>query len=105
MIPEGIALLVQEGSFQHTDLTEIFSIGTGAFALVLLGISLVAYKKVKQSRLLLVSGAFFIFAVKTFAEHIDILFPNVEVGSALSLLLVFFDFMVLLLLFLALVKK
>jgi cbb3-type cytochrome oxidase subunit 3 len=101
-----LLLLVQQGgNFGETDLAEIFSIGTGVFALILLAISLIAYSRARVNRFLFVSAAFALFAVKTLIQQIDLIFPNLDVGFTVSTILVFLDLLVLLLFFLAVVKK
>jgi hypothetical protein len=86
-------------------LGQVFSLGEGAFALVLFAISLLSYRKVRLTRLLLVSGAFALFALKSVVEHFDILFPQVYAETSLDFFVIFLDFVILLLIFLALAKR
>jgi uncharacterized membrane protein YtjA (UPF0391 family) len=102
---EHLLLIVQEGNVEQNDLSELFSLGTGVFALILLVISLVSYRKVKLTRLLFVSAAFGLFAVKTLIEHADLLFPGMDTTSFGGTLLVFLDFMILLLIFLSIARR
>src|ERR1700682_5290109 len=102
MILEHVSLIIQEANFGEPDLAEIFSLGTGFFAFILFTISLIAYRRVKLTRFLLVSAAFAVFAVKTLPQNIDLIFPTLDIGATVSTLLVFLDFLVLLLIFLAL---
>jgi hypothetical protein len=102
---DHLLLLVQEGNVEQNDLTELFSLGTGVFALILLSISLISYRKVRLTRFLFVSAAFAVFAIKTLVEHADLLFPGLDTTSTAGTLLVFLDFLILLLIFLSLVKK
>lgn len=109
MIPilllQPLTPLIEETNFGQNNLIEIFSLAVGVVAIILLVISLMSYKKVKLKRLLLISAAFALFAVKTMAMHIDLVFPNVNIGNVAELIFVFIDFMILLLFFLAVVKK
>ncbi len=57
-----------------------------------------------MKRMLLVSAAFGLFAVKTFAYHLDVFIPQME-SQGIELILTVLDFFILLLFFLALVKK
>ena len=98
-------LIVQEGNVEQNDLSELFSLGTGAFALILLAISLISYRKVRLTRFLFVSAAFALFVVKTLIEHADLIFPGMDTSTVGSTLLVFLDFMILLLMFLSLARK
>jgi hypothetical protein len=100
-----LLLLVQETGVEQNDLAEVFSLGTGVFAVLLLTISLIAYRKVKLTRILFVSAAFAVFAAKTLVEHADLLFPGVDIASTVSTFLVFLDFVILLLIFLSVVRK
>ena len=89
----------------YSELDEILSLAVGVFALVLLAVTLAAYKKTNQTRLLLVSAAFGLFAVKTILRHLDILIFNWGTGT-MDLLFTALDFMILVLFFLALsIKK
>jgi len=90
--------------FEGLDLAELLKLGSGLFALILLFISLLAYYRNRQRRLLFVSGAFGLYFVKVIAEHLDLFIPNIET-SFLDLLLAFIDFVILLLFFLAIVKS
>jgi hypothetical protein len=102
---DHLLLLVQQGNVEQSDLAELFSLGTGVFALILLSISLISYRKVRLTRFLFVSAAFAVFAIKILVEHADLLFPGLDTGSTVSTFLVFLDFVILLLIFLSLVRK
>jgi uncharacterized membrane protein YtjA (UPF0391 family) len=102
---EHLLLIVQEGNVEQNDLSELFSLGTGVFALILLVISLISYRKVKLTRLLFVSAAFALFALKTLIEHADLIFPGMDTSSIGGTLLVFLDFMILLLIFLSIARR
>lgn len=86
------------------DIAELLKLGSGLFALILLFISLLAYYRSRQRRLLFVSGAFGLYFVKIIAQHLDLFLPNLET-SFLDLLLALIDFVVLLLFFLAIIKS
>lgn len=85
-------------------LEEILQIGSGLFALGLFIISLIAYHRSKQNRILIVSASFFLYFTKIALQHIDIFLPNLET-SIIDLLIASSDFVILLLFFLAVVKK
>jgi hypothetical protein len=86
------------------DIVELLELGSGLFALILLFISLLAYYRNRQRRLLFVSGAFYLYFVKVIAKHLDLFLPNLET-SFMDLLLAFIDFLILLLFFLAIIKS
>ncbi len=90
--------------FEELDIPELLKLGSGLFALMLLAISLLAYHRSRQRRLLFVSGAFGLYFIKIITEHLDLFFPNLET-SLLDLLLAFIDFIILLLFFLAIIKR
>lgn len=86
------------------ELDELLSLGVGLFSLALLAVTLIAYRKNRQRRLLFVSGAFGLFAAKTLVRHLDILIFNW--GSATTeFLYSLVDFAILLLFFLAISIK
>jgi hypothetical protein len=89
---------------EELDIAELLKLGSGIFALILLVISLIAYYRSRQRRLLFVSGAFGLYFVEIITEHLDIFFPNLET-SFLDLLLALINFIILLLFFLAITKK
>jgi len=89
---------------EQLDIAELLKLGSGLFALILLAISLLAYYRNRQRRLLFVSGAFALYFIQIITEHLDIFLPNLE-NSFLDLLLAFIDFIILLLFFLAIIKK
>jgi hypothetical protein len=90
--------------FEEFNIEELLKLGSGLFALILLLISLLAYYRNRQRRLLFVSGAFGLYFVKVIAEHLDLFLPNLET-SFIDLLLAFIDFLILLLFFLAIIKS
>ena len=89
---------------EELDIAELLKLGSALFALILLSISLLAYYRSRQRRLLFVSGAFGLYFIEIITEHLDLFFPNLET-SFLDLLVAFIDFIILLLFFLAIVKR
>ncbi len=86
-------------------LDEILSLAVAFFALILLAITLAAYRKTNLTQLLLISAAFGLFAVKTLVRHLDILIFNWG-AQATDLLFTILDFLILTLFFLSLsIKK
>jgi len=102
MIINFVMQLAQDN--QYADLSEVFSIVVGFFAILLLIISLRAYRRTRMKRMLLVSSAFGLFAVKTFAYHLDIFIPDIE-SQGIEFILTALDLLILLLFFLAVVRR
>jgi hypothetical protein len=86
------------------DVTEVLELGAGVFAVILFALSLLAYQRTGQRRLLIVSGAFGLYVVKAFFEYLTILMPSLE-KSILDLILSAVEFIILMLFFLAIVKR
>ena len=80
----------------------LISIATSILAVILFVISAIAYKKDKRKRLLFVTGAFFLFAVKGFLIVTDEFFPRTGWPEPVAHLL---DFGILILFFSGLAKK
>ncbi len=113
-----IIFLVLAGSFTLLDINKLIggeanigfgisidtliSIATSIMAAILFVISAVAYKKDKRKRLLFVTGAFFLFAVKGFLIVADELIPQTGWPEPVAHLL---DFGILILFFSGLAKK
>src|SRR5919202_660452 len=57
--------------FDKGNLAELFDFGSGIFAAFLFALSLIAYRNLKTKRLLFVSGAFAIFAIRTIVTRLD----------------------------------
>jgi len=74
------------------------------FSVGLLSISLYSYRKSKNMKLLAVSCVFLVFLVKGILLSIGVLFPDSGMPSA-SLWFVVFDVIILLLLFIATLKR
>jgi hypothetical protein len=90
--------------FDKGNIAEVFDFGSGIFAAFLFGLSLVAYRNLKTKRLLFVSGAFAIFAIRTIVSRLDLFMPEIE-SSLLEFLLAIMAFAALTLFFLAIVKR
>jgi hypothetical protein len=91
-------------AFDRGDIAEIFDFGSGIFAALLCGLSLVAYKKIKLKRILFVSIAFGLFAIRTIVSHFDLFVPEVE-SSIIEMILAIMTFVALSLFFIAIVRK
>ena len=90
--------------FDKGNIAEVFDFGSGIFAAFLFALSLVAYRNLKTKRLLFVSGAFAIFAIRTIVSRLDLFMPEIE-SSLLEFLLAIMAFAALTLFFLAIVKR
>lgn len=80
----------------------LITIATSILAVILFVISAIAYKKDKRKRLLFVTGAFFLFAVKGFLIVADEFSPQTGWPEPVAHML---DFGILILFFSGLVKK
>lgn len=80
----------------------LITIATSILAVILFVISAIAYKKDKRKRLLFVTGAFFLFAVKGFLIVADEFSPQTGWPEPVAHLL---DFGILILFFSGLAKK
>lgn len=87
------------------DIADLFVFGSGIFAGILLALSLIAYKNLKEKRLLFVSGAFGIFAIIAIVSKLDILTPIQIESSVLELILAIMNFVALAFFFLAIVRR
>jgi len=87
----------------HTFWWEIFSLGSGLLAAVLLGISILAYRRHKVGRFVPMSMAFGLFMVKVGIVHLDRFFPMLQ--NELELAAVATEFGMLSMFFLAIAKK
>ena len=101
MLPEVLLGLVASGEEEGT--AALLSLAVGMFAVVLLGLSLNAYRKTGMRRLLLVSAAFGAFALSVVVRNVEtFVFPGVDVDEILVTSL---QLLTLLLFFLALVLR
>lgn len=87
-----------ESSFQEM-LAEIFDLGSGIFAAIILIISLIAYLKLKSKRILLISAAFALFCVRSVLSRLDVFMPE-----TLELLLAIVSFTGVILFFFAILQ-
>ena len=88
----------------NENLADLFEIASGIFAAVLCALSLMAYRNLQLKRMLLVSGAFGIFAVHAIVSSIDVFIPGIEFSS-LELITSILIFVSLTFFFLAIVKR
>jgi len=91
-------------SFDKGDIAEVFDFGSGLFAALLCGLSLIAYMKLKLKRILFVSIAFGLFAIRTIVAHFDLFMPEIE-SSIIEMTLAIMTFVALSLFFVAIVRK
>ena len=91
-------------SFDSGDVAGLFDFASGLFAALLCGLSLVAYKKIKLKRILFVSIAFGVIAIRTIVAHFDLFMPEIE-SSIIELTLAIMTFVALSLFFVAIVRK
>jgi hypothetical protein len=83
---------------------EALDVAIAVFALILLALSLSAYRKTRMRRLLLVSGAFALFAVEVLVRQLDDFVFNVGFQTA-QIVVAVMEFIILLLFFLAIVVR
>ncbi len=76
------------------DIAEIFDLGSGVFAAVLFVLSLIAYVSLRQKRMLYVSIAFGLFAIRTILSRSDLFMPEIE-SSLLEMMLAITSFVAL----------
>lgn len=65
----------QNSSIQET-LALIFDVGSGIFASFIIVISLIAYRKLKSRRLLLITSAFAFFFIRSILSRLDFFVPE-----------------------------
>lgn len=58
---------------------KLFNLGSGILSTILFVLTFIAYKRTKQSRLLYVSSAFFLFAVKGYLGALELFFEEMAV--------------------------
>ena len=85
-------------SFQEL-LAEIFDLVSGIFAAFILIISLIAYRKLKSWRILLISSAFALFCARSVLSRLDFFMPE-----TLELILAMVSFAGVILFFLAILQ-
>jgi hypothetical protein len=102
--PFAIAYSENPDSLDRGDIAEIFEFGSGIFAFLLFGLSLVAYKNMKMRRILFVSIAFGLFGLRTVVARLDLFMPEIE-SSMVEMTLAIMSFAALSLFFIAIVRK
>jgi len=101
-----VSILLEVGNqIQNISLDDIASIAIVILALILSSVSIVAYKKTGLSRLVLISIAFAFFGINVLLEHLGLLFPNLNITNSFALLNSLMNFLILMLFFIALVKR
>jgi hypothetical protein len=84
--------------------SDIVDFASGIFAAFLMVLSLHAYRNRKTKRLLLVSAAFGMFALRTIIARLDLLIPEAE-STVIEFVLALTGFVILSLFFFAIVKR
>ncbi|MFL6521932.1 MAG: hypothetical protein ACJ71B_00455 [Nitrososphaera sp.] len=84
--------------------SDIVDFASGIFAVFLMVLSLYAYRNRKSKRLLLVTAAFGLFALRTIIASLDLLIPEAE-STVIELALALTGFAILSLFFFAIVKR
>lgn len=99
-----LSLVIQLVQFEGTEreTAEALGIASGIFALLLFSLSLYAWSRRRQLALAIVSIAFLLFF---FRHTIQVLAEMYEFDSAVALTLVFVDFIILALFFVAIVVR
>jgi len=88
---------------QDFEAEELLNFAIGAFSLVLLALSLSAYRRTHLNRLLLVSAAFGLFAVEVVVTQLDFFVVPLS-ENAEGVITALLDFVILLLFFFAVVR-
>lgn len=91
-----------QGSDTGIELDKILTLGSSLLATALFIISFLAYRRDGRKRLLYVTIAFFLFAVKGFMSASDLFVPEMEWVDPVAS---FFDFAILLSFFFGILKK
>lgn len=102
--PQAFAYSDNPDSLDRGDIAEIFDFGSGIFAFLLFGLSLVAYRNTRMRKILFVSIAFGLFGLRTVVSHLDLFIPEVE-SSLVEVMLAIMGFVALSLFFIAIVRK
>ena len=99
--PVAIALQAQVGAFEEIE--QIIKIGIAALSVLLLALSLSAYRRTRVKRLLYAAAAFGLFALQMVVEYVE---DALGVGAPYaSIVAPGFALAILLLFFLAIVRK
>ena len=81
---------------------KLFNLGSGILSTILFVLAFIAYKRTKQSRLLYVSSAFFLFAVKGYLGAQELFFEEMVWVDPIAAVL---NFAILLCFFFGIMKK
>jgi hypothetical protein len=92
----------QEG--EPLEPSDVIDFASGIFAVFLMVLSLLAYRNAKAKRLILVSAAFGLFALRTIIARLDLLIPEAE-STVIELALALTGFAILSFFFFAIVKR
>jgi len=84
--------------------SDIVDFASGIFAVLLMALSLFAYRNTRTKRLLFVSAAFGLFALRTIVARLDALIPEAQ-STLIELALALTGFAILSLFFLAIAKR
>jgi len=104
---EGISFAtakVVEVGGEAPDLPESIDFATGIFAAVLLVMSLIAYRRTNLTRLVFVSAAFGLYAIRAILPRMEIYLPAIG-ATTVDILLSSIGFVILALFFVAIVRK
>lgn len=104
IIAAVLGSVIMDVEVREIDLTDYIDFGSGIFAAFLLVLSLIAYMNVRSKRLLLVSAAFGLFALRTLVSRADLLIPEVQ-SEVIELALALSGFGILALFFMAIVMR
>lgn len=106
MLPHILSLLTSElvNFDQQFETEELLDVAIGIFALVLLALSISAYRKTHLRRLLIVSIAFLLFAVDVVIRQLDVLVFTLGFQTD-QVITTAVEFVILLLFFLAVVIR
>ncbi len=86
------------------DMDQLLSLGIIIFSLLLTAASLIAYQRTRFRKFLIVSVAFFLYALKVLVGHIDIISPNINIDT-MDLAVRFMDFLIIILFFAAVIIR
>jgi hypothetical protein len=89
---------------QQAEIIDIFDYASGIFAAVLFVLSLIAYRNTKTRKLLFVSAAFALFSLRTIIARLDFIIPEAQ-STTIEIALSLSAFAILILFFMAIVKK
>lgn len=95
---------IGDADVRGIELPDYIEFGSGIFAAFLLVLSLIAYRNVRSKRLLLVSAAFGLFALRTLVSRADLLIPEAQ-SEIIELALALSGFGILALFFIAIVMR